>query len=59
VQNVKPSHLLDQRLWSALGLQIAPDSPRASEAEGEVQEEVIPEARLVRGAGVRNEASSA
>jgi tRNA 2-thiocytidine biosynthesis protein TtcA len=50
VQNVRPSHLLDQRLWSVLGVHAA--------AEG-TGDDVIPEARLARGALIRGEASSA
>jgi tRNA 2-thiocytidine biosynthesis protein TtcA len=61
VQNVRPSHLLDQRLWSALGLQIAPAAPadESSETRADAGDDVIPEARLARGALVRNEAGSA
>jgi len=53
LQNVRPSHLLDQRLWSRLGLTVAP--------EGEVPgvDLLVPEAQLLRGGpGRRDEASS-
>jgi tRNA 2-thiocytidine biosynthesis protein TtcA len=46
LQNVRPSHLLDQRLWSALGLTVAPES-----MEGEQNgAKLIPDGRLSRGA---------
>jgi tRNA 2-thiocytidine biosynthesis protein TtcA len=41
LQNVRPSQLLDQRLWSALGLKVAPE-----DAGGEA---LLPDTRLVRG----------
>jgi tRNA 2-thiocytidine biosynthesis protein TtcA len=45
LQNVRPSHLLDQRLWRALGVAAA----RATDDEGAGEEPVIAERRLVRG----------
>jgi tRNA 2-thiocytidine biosynthesis protein TtcA len=42
LQNVRPSHLLDQDLWRALGLRAARETPDAHAA-------AIPERRLVRG----------
>jgi len=44
LQNVRPSHLLDRRLWKALGVQAARDDEDAS---GESA--IIAEQRLVRG----------
>ena len=41
LQNVRPSHLLDRRLWSALGLQVAGESDEAPEG-------VVAAERLVR-----------
>jgi tRNA 2-thiocytidine biosynthesis protein TtcA len=44
LQNVRPSHLLDRRLWAALGLQAA------RSAEGALgPDEVIPTQQLIRG----------
>jgi tRNA 2-thiocytidine biosynthesis protein TtcA len=45
LQNVRPSHLLDQRLWRALGVAAA----RATDDEGAGEEPIIAERRLVRG----------
>jgi hypothetical protein len=45
LQNVRPSHLLDRRLWSALGVQGAPDDEGGA-GEGAV----VAEQRLIRGA---------
>jgi tRNA 2-thiocytidine biosynthesis protein TtcA len=44
LQNVRPSHLLDRRLWSALGVQGARDGDETSGPAGGV----IAEQRLVR-----------
>jgi tRNA 2-thiocytidine biosynthesis protein TtcA len=46
LQNVRPSHLLDRRLWRALGVHGAIDAEDASNAAGPG---VIAEASLVRG----------
>ncbi|HEY3819533.1 MAG TPA: tRNA 2-thiocytidine(32) synthetase TtcA [Polyangiaceae bacterium] len=46
LQNVRPSHLLDRRLWSALGVQAAREEDDAAGKEGAV----IAEQRLARGA---------
>jgi len=46
LQNVRPSQLLDQRLWSSLGLRVAPDT----EANDESPSGLIPGGRLARGA---------
>jgi tRNA 2-thiocytidine biosynthesis protein TtcA len=46
LQNVRPSHLLDRRLWRALGVHGAIDAEEASNAAGPG---VIAEASLVRG----------
>jgi tRNA 2-thiocytidine biosynthesis protein TtcA len=46
LQNVRPSHLLDRRLWSALGVQGAREDDAASGGDGAV----VSEQRLVRGA---------
>jgi tRNA 2-thiocytidine biosynthesis protein TtcA len=45
LQNVRPSHLLDRRLWNALGVQAARDDEDAAGGEGAI----IAEQRLVRG----------
>ena len=45
LQNVHPSHLLDRRLWGALGLPAA----REGEEGGSFPNEVIPTEHLVRG----------
>lgn len=46
LRNVRPSHLLDQRLWKQLGLEVA----RESSGEGEEQPgEVLPAQSLLRG----------
>ncbi len=45
LQNVRPSHLLDRRLWKALGVQAARDDEDAAGGEGAI----IAEQRLVRG----------
>jgi len=62
LQNVRPSHLLDRRLWSALGLEVAPaepvDSEDARDAE-RAERALIPGARLVRGASLDDDASTA
>jgi tRNA 2-thiocytidine biosynthesis protein TtcA len=46
LQNVRPTHLLDRRLWRSLGLNAAPD-----EEAGDADEQAVPIApqRLVRG----------
>ena len=44
LQNVRPSQLLDQRLWSALRLEVAPEEVSAQDA-------LVPGARLARGSG--------
>jgi tRNA 2-thiocytidine biosynthesis protein TtcA len=49
VQNVRASHLLDQRLWASLGLHIAPEAGDATVGDA-VTGDLIPEARLARGA---------
>jgi len=46
LQNVRPSHLLDRRLWRALGVHGAPDEADAQDASGPG---VIAEGSLVRG----------
>jgi tRNA 2-thiocytidine biosynthesis protein TtcA len=46
LQNVRPSHLLDRRLWTALGVQGARDDEGTTGGDGAV----IAEQRLVRGA---------
>ncbi|MGD0526205.1 MAG: tRNA 2-thiocytidine(32) synthetase TtcA [Polyangiaceae bacterium] len=46
LQNVRPSHLLDRGLWSALGVQGAPDDEATAGREGPI----VAEHRLVRGA---------
>ena len=43
LQNVRPSQLLDQRLWSALGLQVAPEEREAA------SEALVPGSRLAAG----------
>jgi tRNA 2-thiocytidine biosynthesis protein TtcA len=45
LQNVHPSHLLDRRLWGALGLHAAREAENGSSGTGEV----IPTQHLVRG----------
>jgi tRNA 2-thiocytidine biosynthesis protein TtcA len=45
LQNVHPSHLLDRRLWGALGLHAA----REAESGSSGADEVIPTQHLVRG----------
>jgi tRNA 2-thiocytidine biosynthesis protein TtcA len=45
LQNVHPSHLLDRRLWGALGLRAARDADHG----GSGPDEVIPTQHLVRG----------
>jgi tRNA 2-thiocytidine biosynthesis protein TtcA len=45
LQNVRPSHLLDRRLWKTLGVQGARDDEDAAGGEGGI----IAEQRLVRG----------
>jgi len=46
LQNVRPSHLLDRRLWSALGVQDARDDEETAGRDGAF----IAEQRLARGA---------
>jgi hypothetical protein len=46
LQNVRPSQLLDRRLWSALGMQGAREEEETVPRDGAV----IAEQRLVRGA---------
>jgi tRNA 2-thiocytidine biosynthesis protein TtcA len=53
LQNVRPSHLLDQRLWTSLGLSLAPD------LDPEQGSSLIPDGRLSRGPGVRDDATDA
>ncbi len=43
LQNVRPSHLLDQRLWSRLGLSVAPEEADAA------TDALVPGARLAMG----------
>ena len=57
LQNVRPSHLLDQRLWSALGLQVAPEEAGGGDVAG--NDGLVPEGRLARGPTPRDEASEA
>ena len=45
LQNVRPSHLLDQGLWRALGLAAAPDD----ETERDVAATPLAPQRLLRG----------
>lgn len=45
LQNVRPSHLLDRRLWKALGVQAAREDEDSAGGEGAL----IAEQRLVRG----------
>jgi len=60
LQNVRPSHLLDQRLWSTLGLRVAPPAESGEVEPGGVDpERLIPEALLVRRAPGGGEATSA
>jgi tRNA 2-thiocytidine biosynthesis protein TtcA len=55
LQNVRPSHLLDQRLWSALGLAAAPELAPLGD-----DERLIPETRLALGvAATGNDATDA
>ena len=53
VQNVRPSHLLDQRLWSLLGVHAAREESTATE------DVLIPEERLTRRESPEDAASSA
>jgi len=46
LQNVRPSQLLDRRLWSALGLQGAREDEETAGRDGAV----VAEQRLARGA---------
>jgi len=46
LQNVRPSHLLDRRLWRTLGVHAARESEKAGDTGSE---SVIAEERLVRG----------
>jgi tRNA 2-thiocytidine biosynthesis protein TtcA len=55
LQNVRPSHLLDQRLWSALGLTVAPESTEREQDAAKL----IPDGRLSRGAGAPDGATDA
>jgi tRNA 2-thiocytidine biosynthesis protein TtcA len=48
LQNVRPSQLLDQRLWKALGLAAATEADGAGSAGGAGGGAAIPPARLVR-----------
>jgi tRNA 2-thiocytidine biosynthesis protein TtcA len=45
LQNVRPSHLLDRRLWRTLGVHAAPDEDEGTSGEGSF----VAEQRLVRG----------
>jgi tRNA 2-thiocytidine biosynthesis protein TtcA len=54
LQNVRPSHLLDQRLWSSLGLTVAPDDGAVDPSEA-----LVPGARLSRGGAPRGDMSEA
>jgi tRNA 2-thiocytidine biosynthesis protein TtcA len=47
LQNVRPSHLLDRRLWKVLGVHGAPESEDAAAGEGSGA--IIAEQSLVRG----------
>jgi tRNA 2-thiocytidine biosynthesis protein TtcA len=46
LQNVRPSHLLDRRLWRALGVHAARENEEAGETGSEA---VLAEERLIRG----------
>jgi tRNA 2-thiocytidine biosynthesis protein TtcA len=51
LQNVRPSHLLDQALWKKLGLEAASDAREGDAREGDAKEgdaNVVSAARLVR-----------
>jgi tRNA 2-thiocytidine biosynthesis protein TtcA len=49
LQNVRPSHLLDRRLWRALGVHGPPEEPEGRDAPGGLGPGVIAEGSLVRG----------
>ena len=49
LSNVRPSHLLDRRLWSELGLEAAREEPGAARADANGSADaLVAEARLVR-----------
>jgi tRNA 2-thiocytidine biosynthesis protein TtcA len=55
LQNVRPSHLLDRALWSCLGLEAARDLAPVASATSAEETNIVPSARLVRGANAPSE----
>jgi tRNA 2-thiocytidine biosynthesis protein TtcA len=49
LQNVRPSHLLDRRLWQTLGVHAARDEREGEGGSGDSASGIVAEHRLVRG----------
>jgi tRNA 2-thiocytidine biosynthesis protein TtcA len=54
LRNVRASHLLDRRLWSALGLEVAPEDGAASDGGAAEAEGFVPATRLAEGPSARD-----
>ena len=59
LRNVRPSHLLDRRLWSALGLEVAQEEGSASDGGAPEAEAIVPATRLAEGPSARDETGPA